>query len=457
MKSTFTWLIHRLVLGIMVCSWGSWLGLIILGGSQMPLKPPQSSPWNCELRWSGREFTSFTLNSTDDRPTTVIDLNWGNGAWDCYRQPVSMDHIAFYTPANFIRDGRDHEIYTHTTIGPYQEALFPQGMFEGKLEAYRNPPFFALLHYPTARLPYAQSVWIWNLISFMGLLLGLWLLQPTRYWQALFWSMAFLPTFTVLTYGQTSLLSFPVFVGVYRLLKLERRFLAGVLASLLLFKPPLLLGLLVWWAWDFRRYRSAWLGGLLGGLLILALSHPIVPGAWKAFVIQLQDNVRFDNFEWWKSHNARAFWRLLLTPELAPLPGLLWLISAIVGVVMFVLITRKHARDVRVLFASSVGLMLWASPHTLIYEWVVALVPAILLWERFPEWHQKLRVLYAVSFIGLHISTDLGEWQNTLISNQTGWSQFPILQVSMICFTYTGVGLFRLLHRAPETPVGLPT
>ena len=55
-------------------------------------------------------------------------------------------------------------------------------------------------------------------------------------------------------------------------------------------------------------------GVIAGGALLTGATYPIVPNAWHGFVGSLASNAEFDNFDWWKMHNARAFWRLLL-PE----------------------------------------------------------------------------------------------------------------------------------------------
>jgi alpha-1,2-mannosyltransferase len=452
-ESTAAWLMRRKYIpwAVLVFLWGGWILAIVLGETRMPIKPPVSSYWNWQLTW-GQQTLNVTISSQDPAPPTAIDFGWGNGAWDFTGQVVSMDHIAFYSPAKLINEGQEKQIYNHEFLGPYQSELFPPGIFEGKLEAYRNPPFYALFHSFTARLPYRVSVWIWNGLSFLGLFVGLWMLKPGRLGAACFWSMAFYPTFAVLSYGQTSLVSFPVFVIVYRLILAERKFLAGLVAALLLFKPPLLMGFFVWWALDFKNYWRAWLGGFVGGWLLLGFSYPIVPDAWHAFVAQLAENVRFDNFEWWKSHNVRALWRLILTPTLAPAPAILWGVSAILSIAAYAAIWKRHRANVPLLFATSIALTLWASPHTMVYEWVAILISAVLFWRELPEHRSKLTVLYAITWGALFISTDFGALQYSFWKDHYGWENFPIIQLSMVAFFLTSVGLFRILMNHPQLP-----
>ena len=60
----------------------------------------------------------------------------------------------------------------------YQPTLVDQG--GSYLDAYRNPPFYALIYVPTSRLPYLVSFWIWTAISLALLWFGLGLAQAGK-------------------------------------------------------------------------------------------------------------------------------------------------------------------------------------------------------------------------------------------------------------------------------------
>ena len=257
------------------------------------------------------------------------DIRVGTGYVDLAGNVVGVDHLAFYSAARKIRDGRSGDVYDNVEMGAYQATLIPDGRFAGKLEAVRNPPFFPLLYLPTAGLDYAKSVAVWTAVGWACLAAGVWLVSPERPLRALAWALTFLPTFAVTGYGQTSDLSLVAFAGCYRLLAAGHAATAGLVAALLWLKPPLLMGLVVWWLFDWRRYWPALAVLAAGGAGLFAATLPVVPDGWHQFVATLRQNAEFDGFEWWKSHNARAFWRLLLTPEAAPLPALvLALLSA---------------------------------------------------------------------------------------------------------------------------------
>jgi len=85
----------------------------------------------------------------------------GYGVWkqgrpvDAEGTPIGVDHIAFYSAARLIRDEEPARMYDYDFLGPYQGQLL--GWDWGMLVGYRNPPFYALLYWPTAGLPFIAS------------------------------------------------------------------------------------------------------------------------------------------------------------------------------------------------------------------------------------------------------------------------------------------------------------
>jgi alpha-1,2-mannosyltransferase len=402
----------------------------------------------------------------------LVSLAPGGWRYDIAGLPVSVDHLAFYSPARMIRQGHEGAIYDHVQLLEYQRSLFPPGRWD-KFEAFRNPPFYALLYYPTAGLPYWASAWVWNVVGLACLLLGLhWLLsgdrgqetgdskdnplgcrppvpRPLAPAKAAGWALTFMPVFAAVSYGQNSLLSFAVLCGTYRLLAAGRPFAAGLAAGLLWFKPPLLLGMVVWGLLDLRRLWPAALGVVVTGGVLTLGTYPLLPGAWEGFRQTLAENAGFAAFDWWKMHNPRSFWRLLL-PGTGQLATALWLMSAGLGLWGFVQVWRRRD-DLPALFGAAVLLTLWTSPHTMIYEWSLAVIPAVLWWNYLPRHRPAWRVLFAVGWVGLFVGTDLGRAQDWLVQ-RFGIAPPVIVQVSVPLLGWAGWRAVRLLRPAPGVP-----
>jgi hypothetical protein len=334
------------------------------------------------------------------------------GGWykDADGQLVGADHLAFYTAARLARDGDPARAYDYPSIPDYQDALV--GWDYKGFEAYRNPPFYALLYVPTAGLSYYASFAIWTVIGFGLLVLAVLLLKPDRPTRAVLWAVAFYPVFATVSFGQNTFLSLAVFAAVYRLLESDRRFAAGLAAGLLWFKPQLLLGLFVWWAFFPRRHLRCWLGVGVTGAVLAAVSWLVLPEASRAFVGSLRGNVGFEGFGLWNVHTPKTFFALLLPGW----PAAYWaptLLVTAVSVAAAWRVARRTGGPVAVMFPVAVFLSLWVSPHALVYEWALLVAAAVVLWERFPDRRDAWLGLFALAWLALTVSTPLAKWQIT--------------------------------------------
>jgi hypothetical protein len=368
------------------------------------------------------------------------------GGWtrDAEGQLLGADHIAFYSAATLVREGRPGAMYDHDAVGEVQQRLtggdWPYFM------AYRNPPFYALLYVPTAALLLPLSVVVWMILSVGALGLAVWCLRPAHPWRVFGWAFAFYPFFAAISFGQNTPLSLAVFAAVYRLSADRRSFLAGLVAGLLWYKPQLLIGPFVWWGLAPWRHRREWVGVVTTGAALAAVSWLVIPEAAWAFVESLRANVTYGGENGWNLHSPRAFWRLLL-PE-APA----WLAWALAGVCALAAIggaVSVHVRTggpVAVMFPVAVFLSLWVSPHTLIYEWALLLAAATVLWERFPDRRDTWLTWFAVAWAALTVSTTA-----TLV--QLRHLSLPVaVQVSIPVMAVVGYRVFRELARANPTP-----
>lgn len=341
------------------------------------------------------------------------------GGWykDAEETLIGADHLAFYTAARLIRDGEAERLYDYRDddnhkLAEYQRRLI--GWEWRGFEAYRNPPFYALLYLPTAGLSFYCSFLVWMALSFALLLLTIRLLRPQRPGRVLLWSLTFYPVFAAISFGQNTFLSMAIAAGVYRLVRSERRFSAGLVAGLLWFKPQLLLGFFVWWAFAPRKYFHCWLGVIVTGAILAGISWGLLFDASYAFTANLRTIVGYHGFGLWNVHTPKAFFQLL-APELAGASGWFALIVAACSVVMAWRIARHCRAGADAMFPAAIFLSLWASPHALIYEWALLVPAAIVLWERYPLQRDAWLCLFALTWIGLTISTPLSYLQTATL------------------------------------------
>jgi hypothetical protein len=332
----------------------------------------------------------------------------GPGNLDLNGQVIGTDHSAFHTAAVLIAEGRGDVLFDYPDLPAFQAR---QAALVGKpdfLDPYRNPPVYALLYRPTAGLSYFASYAVWAVVGLLLLAGGLRLVHGPGVGRQLAWAVTFFPVFAVVSFGQNTLLSFGAFALVYAAVTRDRRFLAGLAGGLLLYKPQLLLGLGLWWLFDVRRYWPAIAGAAVTGILLTGLSWLAVPAETADWVRRLPDIAQYDRFEFYNLHNPRGFGDLLTgSRRIGSMIGLIGLISAVAWLWQF----RRKYRDPRLAFSAAVFATLWGSPHTMTYEWALAILPAVILWDVRPDRRVEWVRLFAVAWAVLFISTPLTKAQ----------------------------------------------
>jgi hypothetical protein len=333
----------------------------------------------------------------------------GPGNLDLNGQVIGTDHTAFHTAAVLIREDRGEALFDYPDLPEFrarQDAITGKSGF---LDPYRNPPFYALLYVPTAQLPYLAAYGVWAVFGLFCLLGGLTLIRRRNIGLPMAWALSFFPTFAAVSFGQNTLLSFGAFAVVYRCVVADRKFLAGLAAGLLLYKPQLLFGLGIWWVLGIRKYWSALAGLALAGLALAGLSFVVVPNETRDWVRKLPDIARYDAFEFYNLHNLRGFADLLTGSK--RIGQVFGLVGMGLGAAALWVFWRRHGADARLMAAAAVFVTLWGSPHTMTYEWALAVIPAVVLWDVRPDLRPTWVPLFAFAWIVLFISTPLTKGQ----------------------------------------------
>ncbi|HQE93093.1 MAG TPA: glycosyltransferase family 87 protein [Anaerolineae bacterium] len=340
----------------------------------------------------------------------LVSIFLGPDHLDLAGQPVGADYVQFYAAGRTLLRGDAARLYDFSYQAMLEREIIGPGLTN--YYAFITPPFFAWVFVPLALLPYDLSFVVWSLLGLGALASSLVLLHGSDFgmhrW--LKWALTFFPVFATISFGQNSLLSLFLLCGVYALWQRGSGFPAGLLLSLILYKPQLALGIGILWLLDWRREKGALWGLLSGGAALAGLSFALLPDASRAY-LDFSRNVLpglpgWQTFPLWHLHTVRGFWRLLLPGAPRVADGLTLLVS-VVGVAGFAVLWRQRRADQDVLFAAAICLTLWLTPHAMVYDWAILLVPALLLWRAQPDMRGKLRAVYALLWIALLLSGPL--------------------------------------------------
>ena len=266
---------------------------------------------------------------------TVFAAGAVKGHGSASRDPgFGLDFIAFYTAGTFVHEGRHRELYRIPAVQAYQHDLARQhGVELGKaVGPWWNPPFYAWVFSPLARLSFPAATAVWITLNIACVAAAAWLLvrllPPESDWRT--WALVpilialSVPFIHCVTHGQntgTSLLLLTLVVLAWRS---GRSFAAGLVGGLLFYQPQLaaVLSVMLVLSLGWRAVLGLAVTG--GGLLVVTLLT--LPGSLGDFLHRMPANVHFVQdrcvYLWERHATFKAFWRLLVQGRAAGDTGL---------------------------------------------------------------------------------------------------------------------------------------
>ena len=337
----------------------------------------------------------------------LISVLLGSGYIDLAGQPVGTDYLQFYAAGRTLADGESAHLYDVEFQAQLERSIIGPDL--KSYHAFITPPFFAWIFVPLAALPYGISFAIWSLLG-VGLLgASVYLLNPQHPGRAFIWALTWFPVFASVSFGQNALLSLFLLTSVYALWRRERRFLAGMVLGLLLYKPQLTLGVGVLWLFRWREDWPALAGLVVSGLGLAGLSFGFLPEAsqrYVAFVREvLPDLPTWQDFPIWHLHTVRGFWRMLISSQ--RIADVLTFVSTGAGGVAFWRLTERRSLSKSLGYAAAICFTIWITPHAMIYDWAVLLIPALIFWNSLSSWRTRLLSLYALVWVSAFLSGPL--------------------------------------------------
>ncbi len=346
----------------------------------------------------------------------LVSILLSPGNLDLIGKPIGTDYIQFYAAGETLQSGRESSLYDFAFQRQKQLEIV-KGELEGYY-LYLYPPFFAWLYVPFSLISYKWSFLLWSLVGLAGLWFGLHLLEVKHPKRKFAWALTFFPAFASISFGQNSLLSLFLFCFVYALWRRRSGFWAGLAASLMLFKPQIILGLGLLWLLEWKRDWRSLIGLATGGGVLAGLTFGLLPHASQDYLDVVRNILpsftTWDGFPYHNAHMMRAFFALLM-PELHFLVDILSYSLMVLGVLAYIRLWNNYRSQPDLLFSIMICLTLWSIPYVMVYDWVLLLIPAVLIWEHFPRSRRRLRVIYAVLWLTILISGPLTFAQQAIL------------------------------------------
>ncbi len=164
---------------------------------------------------------------------------------DLANQVIGTDYIQFYAAGTTIRNGEGDRLYDFTYQRQLEQAI--AGPEFDTFHAFITPPVLAVLYSPLSFIPYSLSFAVWSVLGVMFLYFSIRLLNSIEVKNQFLWALSWFPVFATISFGQNSLLSLMLLALTYVLWKHEKKLASGLICSLLLYKPQLIIGVGILW------------------------------------------------------------------------------------------------------------------------------------------------------------------------------------------------------------------
>jgi Glycosyltransferase family 87 len=253
----------------------------------------------------------------------------------------------------------------------------PQAAFDVERQAmgcvmenlvFIRPPFYALLMWPLAQLPFMTALELWRVLGLAAVGAFIWM-WPGDKWIAAAACAWYLPLANNFTVGQDVAFLLVLLLGAYHCLKADRQFWAGILLGLCLIKFHLLV-LLPLLIFHKKLWRTL-LGISVAGVIALSASYVAGGRHWMEYYLAALHDFRMDPYPW-NMINLKALF--YYHPE--------WLIPSVAVIVLVSwYVIYKGSLEVSLAAVLIGGVLI--NPHTTIADGTLIL-PVFLMARRAP-------------------------------------------------------------------------
>jgi hypothetical protein len=326
--------------------------------------------------------------------------------------PKQTDFVPYYSAARLLVLGHGGQIYHLPALGRFEAALVHPLRIPDGVMPFLYPPYTALLFAPLGAIPYVPAFLGWLAINVLLLLATIGLLvrySRLRGADALLLgaaSISFLPALVAISQGQVSILLLFLLTGTLLAIRSGRDYSAGILLAFALIKPPCLLPVLVILLVRGRLRVLAALSATTAALLVLSVlvvGPSSLAGYVRTITLAVDWQHQVGGFAPHWNQSVTGFIQLLLPEPTATQ------IARVLTLMLIGVLTWRVRSDAPfdILFAAAVLCGLLISPHVLLHDLVILILPAAIALHHRDIGPARLAPILAAGYLAVVVTLPL--------------------------------------------------
>lgn len=292
-----------------------------------------------------------------------------------------IDFGVFYTGGSLISsDGFAAAYDTERFTEALATDLFPSLAGTTIVSHFISTPTFGWFAQALSWLPFGPALAVWLLAGVCALIWSVRLLRLPM-WVVLALVASPAMTFNTIL-GQTGPFVLLLFAWLHLAVVEDRRVRAGAFAGLLILKPPLALGYGLVWLVQAKRYRKSMVTAAAVGLV---LSLPTLVGGvrpWRLFIDAMGERADAEGGWSQQSQSVTEFLKQLAPQSPSLVTVIFWAVGLVVALAVVIAGNRRFGHDVEAMSAVAVVATVVGSPHLLVYDTFILLIPVAVAYRR---------------------------------------------------------------------------
>lgn len=338
---------------------------------------------------------------------------------------LGIDFGVFHAGGSLIATSGFEEAYDSAAFSEYFTAeYFPSLAASTTVSHFISTPVFGWFAQALTVLPFGPSFLLWLVLGGFALIPACRLLELPRWVPVVLLVSPMMALNTIL--GQTGAFVLLLFAVIHVSMVDRRLIRGGLIAGLLILKPPLALGYGLLWLVQARRYRQSI---VVAAALGIVLSLPTLVGglgAWQGFLEAMTHRADLESSWSQQSASVPEFLKLAfpLTPSWATY--VTWFVGLAVALVVVLAANHRFGDDAELMSAAAVIATVLASPHLLVYDSLILVIPVAVAYRRGVLAGDRVGVLAAVTTASLVLGPALYDAQYAVMGRGIG-AEFPAL------------------------------